>query len=37
MYEEKRCRDVEKALNLSTINAFDWSFDPTGTHQGKLW
>jgi hypothetical protein len=36
-YEETRCRNVEKALNLNAINAFDWSYDMTNTHQGKQW
>jgi hypothetical protein len=36
-YEETRCRNVEQSLNLNAINAFDWSFDPTNTHQGKQW
>jgi hypothetical protein len=36
-YEEERCRAVEKSLNLNAINDFDWSYDPTRTHQGKNW
>lgn len=37
MYEETRCRNKEQSLNLSQIDLFDWSFDPSNTVQGKQW
>jgi hypothetical protein len=38
-YEEWRCRKKErdsKHLHIN-INQYDWSYDPTNTHQGKQW
>lgn len=37
MFEEKRCRDVEAALDVNAIDGSDWSFDPENEIQGKQW
>jgi len=37
LFEEERSRAVEKALDVNTINDYDWSFDPKNEIQGKKW
>ena len=34
-YEEDLCRQIEHALNESQYDSQDWSYDSTGTNQGK--
>lgn len=36
-YEEARAIYTEANLSLSAVDNFDWSFDPSNTHQGKQW
>lgn len=36
-YEEAKSRAIEHALNSSAYDSSDWSYDPSGTYQGKLW
>jgi len=36
-YEETKCRQVEHAIDETAYDSQDWSYDPTGVNQGKMW
>jgi tryptophan synthase alpha subunit len=36
-YEETICRAQERAINEAIYDGQDWSHDPTGHYEGKMW